>query len=104
MGYGATPQNIKQVNDDLNSNHRQLVDGYEFVFYVSGSLDRKCKETTMQCIYPTFTADDEMQKLQKDNLRLLNQLLKESLKSKDKENISILRKIFRKLKLERLSK
>lgn len=88
----------------MNQKHNHLVDGFEFVFYVSGTLDQKKKESTIECVYPTYKSDDELIKLHKQNLKMLNQMLKEKLKNKEEKEVFILRKIFRVFKLERLNK
>lgn len=104
MEYQSTQHAIEEISRELNTKHKHIVDGYEFVFYVSGSNDVNCHGTTMECIYPVYVADEEMIKLQKENIKLLNCFLKDTLKTKDKEKESLLLKIFRKFKLERLNK
>ncbi|NPV13169.1 MAG: hypothetical protein HPY57_15490 [Ignavibacteria bacterium] len=104
LGYGASQSDIDSMSYNLNENHRHLIDGYEFVYYVSCSLDKNNKKSTIECVYPIYKGDDELIKLHKENLKMLNQILKQKLKNKEKKDISILRRILREFKLERLNK
>lgn len=58
----------------------------------------------MKCIYPTFVVTEELQKLQEENIKMLNVLLKDTIKTGNKEKVNILNKIFRSFKLSRILK
>jgi len=77
----------------LNYENSNIIDGYHLVF-VAGYIDE------IKCIYPTFIADEELMKIQKENMKLLNKLLKDKLQPQN----NFLKQILRKLKLERVIK
>ena len=40
-------------------------------YYVSCSLDKNNKKSTIECVYPIYKGDDELIKLHKENLKML---------------------------------
>lgn len=97
----ATITDIEHVSYELNEKHKHILDGFQLLFYVVGS---NSNNNSMKCIYPTFVVTDELQKLQEENIKMLNVLLKDTIKKGDKEKVGILNKIFRSFKLSRILK
>lgn len=87
---------IDEIRNNLNEN-RYMIDGYDLLFlFIRSSNDSE----NIECIYPIFKGDEEILKLQKENMTILNNILKEKLNPS--ENIGIIQNIFRKLKLNRI--
>lgn len=96
LPMNTTYQDRDELMYQLKEN-RYMIDGYDLVFFSNYSQDYG---GDIECLYPIFKGDEEILKLQKENMIILNNLLKDKLNPS--ENISIIRKIIRKLKLNRI--
>lgn len=91
-------QEVVELQQRVNNDEiKHMIDGYELIFLVLTS-DRN----DIVCIYPTYIGDDELLNLQKENLRLLNTILKQKISNGETKDVSTIRKVFRKHKLERI--
>jgi hypothetical protein len=92
----ATQQTIVEFNDILKKDDvRNMIDGFDLIIFPIPGVS-----TDLELIYPFYKGDDEILKIQSENIKFLNKYLYDKLNPK--ENISIIKKIFRKIKLGRI--
>jgi hypothetical protein len=91
----GTQAYIDQVKEQVDK-CKSLIDGFNLNFFVVSS-----EQNDIKCIYPTFVGDAELMQLQKQNMKILNELLKDKFQSKEK--ISVIKRIFRYLKIKRIN-
>ena len=72
---GATPTIIMEAQQNIqNSNIRNLIDGFDLII-----LPIYGENTDLELLYPIYQADEELLKIQSENIKLLNRYLMDKL-------------------------
>ena len=71
----ATQKDLLKVQENIkNSNIRNLIDGFDLII-----LPIYGENTDLELLYPIYQADEELLKIQSENIKLLNRYLMDKL-------------------------